>query len=230
MAIKVLLILCWLAGPLAFGQSTVVNFEAVLEGEPINLSAADQGAAAGAKLGIHTLRYYVTGVQLLNGGTVVYTEPDSYHLVDAAAPESQLLELATPPELEWDDLQFTIGVDSTKTTAGVFGGDLDPTKGMYWTWRSGYINFKLEGTAAECPARGHRFQFHVGGYQAPFNTARRVVLRTDGSSSLTVRLDLDKIIRNRDLSTDYHIMSPTAEALEFADSLQRAFSLKRASR
>ena len=58
------------------------------------------------------------------------------------------------------------------------GGDLDPTKGMYWAWQSGYINFKMEGSCSQCLATKNNFEFHLGGYQQPFYAMQTIELNT----------------------------------------------------
>ena len=71
-------------------------------------------------------------------------------------------------------IQFNIGIDSLTNVSGALGGDLDPQKGMYWAWQSGYINTKIEGRSPHCKNRKNAFQFHIGGYLQPFYAIRRV--------------------------------------------------------
>ena len=52
-------------------------------------------------------------------------------------------------------------------------GVLDPSGAgadMYWTWNSGYIFFKMEGTSPAATGMGNSFMYHIGGfggYSAP---------------------------------------------------------------
>ena len=48
-------------------------------------------------------------------------------------------------------------------------GDLDPLKGMYWAWSSGFINFKLEGSCLNCGSE-KEFTYHIGGFIAPYQS------------------------------------------------------------
>ena len=98
-----------------------------------------------------TLKLYLTNFQLLAEGEVVWKERKSYHLLNLESPSSMQLVLNVPSKLVFDQIQFDLGTDSLTNVSGAFGGDLDPVKGMYWTWNSGYINFKLEGTYPLCP-------------------------------------------------------------------------------
>jgi hypothetical protein len=45
------------------------------------------------------------------------------------------LSFDLPTYLKYDQIQFQLGIDSLTNVSGAMGGDLDPTKGMYWTWQ-----------------------------------------------------------------------------------------------
>ncbi len=218
---------------LSFGlqaQPTEVVFTPVLGGKVLDFPGADAGAAAVTKshdLTVETLRFYLSKVVLLKDGIIVHRATKQHHLLDAERPET--LHLPLQPKTDYDELRFTLGVDSLTAASGAFGGDLDPTNGMYWTWRSGYINFKLEGTSPDCPARQHRFQFHVGGFQAPFNSEREVRLRVSPSSVIPVQLDLDRFFEETDLRTEYQIMSPSARSMVLGDLLSELFFIAAAN-
>lgn len=216
----------------SLGAQTICHFQPLLNGSPVQLAGADAGAVALAReqgeedtpaVNVDVLRYYLSGFELRREGRVVYRQPDSYHLLDAADAESLYVSLEEPAGLEYDELRFLLGVDSTRAAGGVSGGALDPTNGMYWTWRSGYVNFKLEGTSPACPARNHRFQFHVGGFRGANNTAREVLLPATPGRSLTITLDLDEVFATLNLAEAYRVMLPGEGANRLADVLQRSF-------
>ena len=69
------------------------------------------------------------------------------------------LALQIPSNIPFSKLKFQLGIDSLTNVSGAMGGDLDPTKGMYWTWQSGYINMKIEGKSNSCKTRKNQFQF-----------------------------------------------------------------------
>ena len=115
------------------------------------------------RLQIDALRFYVSNFCFLKNGAVVLQEKNSYHLIDASDKSSQTLSIKNTNKINFNELAFSLGIDSITNVSGAMGGDLDPTKGMYWTWQSGYINFKLEGKSANCPKRNHAFEFHLGG-------------------------------------------------------------------
>lgn len=206
---------------------TVVHFLPTLAGKPLVLAQdtdTDLGADAGARQ-VETLRWYLSDLELLRDGKPVFVAKKRHHLLDAAQPESLSLHLPTGPDLHYDELRFILGVDSLTAASGAFGEDLDPTNGMYWTWRSGYINFKLEGSAPECPARKHRFQFHVGGFQGPFASQRQVRLPVSPAEVIRINVNLDRFFKAVDLKKQYQVMSPNAGSAELADLLVELFRL-----
>ena len=120
-----------------------------------------------------------------------------------------------------------MGIDSTTNVSGAMGGDLDPTKGMYWTWLSGYINFKLEGTSNICKTRHNEFQFHLGGYQHPFNSLQTVFIEISSKSTIEINIDLLKIFQQINLAQQHHIMSPEQDAMDFSEKVINSLSIKK---
>lgn len=174
-------------------------------------------------LSIHTLKFYVGGIEFYEGDKLVWKEKPRYFLVDAASKESLNLALSLPKQTKFSQIKFSLGVDSLTNVSGVMGGDLDPTKGMYWTWQSGYIHFKLEGHSSLCLNSKKEFQFHLGGYKEPFSTYKQVELN---SSSTDIYFDLKKICDQLDLRQLDHVMLPGKEAKRLADLLPACFSAK----
>ncbi len=205
-------------------QELVLSFIPLFSGETIHLEERSPNATQ-APLQIEKLQFYISQVTLYNGDEVVFSEENSFHLLDAADAESLILPLEIPKELAYSQVRFHLGLDSLCNVSGAMGGDLDPTKGMYWTWQSGYINFKLEGNAAHCPARKNRFQFHIGGYQAPYNTLQEIALETVASQNIQIQINLDHFFEQVDLSKTYQVMSPNEEALKLAPLVASIFSI-----
>jgi len=188
--------------------------------------STDEGLLLG-DLSIETLRFYISGIALYQGEESVFTLVNSFHLIDAAAPSSLAIQFEVPESLAYTHIQFNIGIDSLTNVSGALGGDLDPTKGMYWTWQSGYINFKLEGVAERSPARHHRFQFHIGGYQAPFESVQTVKLGLKNKEAIDIQVAIDKWLASIDLGETYQIMSPNATAMKMAQRLPLIYSIKK---
>jgi hypothetical protein len=172
------------------------------------------------------LSYYISNIELVFKNKTVWKEENSYHLIDVENIYTQAFHIYTPQSLVYDHLVFYIGIDSTTNVSGAMGGDLDPTKGMYWTWQSGFINLKLEGQYKKSGFKNQEFQYHIGGYQNEFNTYRKISLKTAAKKDMDIWVDIEKLFSNTDLSVQHHIMSPGKEAVLVSEKFASMFKLK----
>ena len=165
-------------------------------------------------ISIESFRFYVSNISLLKNDKIVYQPKGSFYLIDL---EKKLqIPMNTDTTLDFNSVKFNIGIDSLTNVSGVMGGDLDPTNGMYWTWQSGYINFKLEGKSKLCNTRNNLFQFHIGGYQRPFNTLQVLKLPVKNKSKIEIIIDVENFLRQIDLQKTNEIMSPGEKAMRAA--------------
>lgn len=123
-------------------------------------------------------------------------------------------------------IEFHIGVDSIASVSGALSGDLDPSKGMYWAWQSGYINLKIEGSSPSCNTRKNEFQFHVGGYQKPFYALQTISLKVNNSKEFTIVVDVAKIFENIALRETNSVLIPGNKAIELAKKSATMFYLE----
>jgi hypothetical protein len=175
---------------------------------------------------ISSIRFYCSNIQFLKEGKKIWEEKSSYHLIDIAKDNSCKLNLPIPQNLIYDEVKFNLGIDSLTNEMGAMGGDLDPTKGMYWAWNSGYINFKLEGKSSKCKTRNNEFQFHIGGYVLPCNALQTIMLPIINPEKINIDLDIAKFLSIINLAEENHIMSPSAKALAMAQNIAKSFSVK----
>ena len=82
---------------------------------------------------------YLSNFKFYNQSLLVFEDKAKAHLIDLIDPSP--LQFIMPKNLQYNWVEFNIGIDSSTSAAGVLTGDLDPRKGMYWAWQSGYINF-----------------------------------------------------------------------------------------
>jgi len=172
---------------------------------------------------ITTIKFYISCIQLFKDGTLVWKEFNSYHLIDASNEQSLSIPLSIPKTKDYNNLTFNIGIDSATNVSGVQGGDLDSMRGMYWTWQSGYINFKLEGTSPLCNTRHHAFEFHIGGYHYLHNSLQPISLPVSKDINTVVYLDVSKLLSKLDLSKTNQIMTPGKDALWIAEQVKKCF-------
>ena len=173
---------------------------------------------------IQSLRFYLSDINLIKNGRKIYQVKNQPNLIDIS--KKLQVKLFTKSELEFDSIQFDIGVDSLSQVSGAMGGDLDPMKGMYWSWQSGYINFKLEGKSNICNTRNHVFQFHIGGYQSPYNTIQHIILPVQNKTNINIKLNIKKMLSQIDLKNVNQIMSPSEKSVEISKQYANFFSIE----
>jgi hypothetical protein len=176
-------------------------------------------------LSITELKFYISKIQFLKNGEVILEEKNSFHLVDASQSNSLQIIIENKELASFDQLKFYLGIDSTTNVSGVLGGDLDPTKGMYWAWQSGYINFKLEGNSPKCKTRNNEFQFHLGGYEKPNDCLQTLSFAITNTSYINLKVDVKKFLQQIDVSKTNHIMSPSPEAVILSKIVANAFTI-----
>jgi hypothetical protein len=163
---------------------------------------------------------------LLQDSLIVYSEKKLGHLIDFKKENPYQLYLNSVKEVEFNQLYFQLGIDSTTNMDGVKSNDLDPSNGMYWTWQSGYINYKLEGISKICPARKNSFQFHIGGYQYPYNSLQKVTISTNTTENINLYFDLEELLLKIDISSTFQIMSPSEKSNKIAKLIGESFYIK----
>lgn len=130
---------------------------------------------AGEQLTFNKLLYYVSNVKLVKTDGTEYEVPkDScYFLIDHSVAASRTVTINNVPAGSYSGVKFIIGVDSLKSTTDISQrtGSLDPAGAaaeMYWSWNSGYIFVKCEGTSPQAPldtiSNTRPFFYHIGGY------------------------------------------------------------------
>jgi len=161
-----------------------IEFDNTMGGTDLQLSTATYTNANNELFKVTMLKYFVSNIILTKIDGTIYTVPQdsSYFLVDESKPAT-LSPIINVPEGEYTQIDFILGVDSLRNTKDLSQrtGALDPTgeaAGMYWSWNSGYIFFKMEGTSVVSPQINNVFQYHIGlfgGYSAPtLNNLKKV--------------------------------------------------------
>jgi hypothetical protein len=150
-----------------------IEFDNVVGDQNLILNTGSYTNAAGENFTVSTLKYYISNISLTKTDGTTYTVPQdsSYFLLDESVPSSNIVGISIP-EGEYKQLNFTLGVDSLRNTMDISRrtGALDPAgaaAGMYWSWNSGYIFFKMEGDSPSAPVDGtgaRKFRYHIGGF------------------------------------------------------------------
>jgi hypothetical protein len=149
----------------------------------------------GDVLNFTTFKYYVSNLKLKKSDGTWYTHPNSYFLVDASDATSTKLTLTSVPVGSYTELSYTMGVDSTRNVSGAQSGALSTSNNMFWSWNSGYIMVKAEGTSSNSSSGS--FTFHLGGFSGANNivTTKSAVfgsdLKVNGSKSVEVHMTVN---------------------------------------
>jgi len=196
--------------PVAHGKAVVLNDSFYVKGHE--------------RIVVETLRFYISGIRLLQSDSLVWQESGSYHLYDLE--EAKGIALRVPASVAYNHIRFYIGIDSLTNVSGAMGGELDPVKGMYWTWQSGYINFKAEGRSSASSHPKKEFQLHLGGYESPHNALRQITLSVEPQSDIEVYFDLQQFLETAELAKRSHLMSPGPEAVKLSVMASRCFKTK----
>ena len=180
-------------------------------------------------IAFETFKCYISAVQIHYSDNSIFMEKDSYHLLDLENPNSLHIPITKATNKTISKVIFNIGIDSLTSTSGALAGDLDPTKGMYWAWQSGYINMKMEGKSSSCnpeaSGRKNEFQFHLGGYMNPNYAIRKIELGTK-NSNLDITIDVAEFFSQIKLSETNSIMIPGKKAMELADNSIKMFKIE----
>lgn len=205
-------------------QELEVQFVPTYGNKEVQFDEAWYTLPSGDSIIFEVFKCYISDLCLYSNDKKVFTEKDSYHLISNEG--NMQFSLMLPHGTSFDAIRFNLGIDSATSNSGALGGDLDPAKGMFWTWQSGYINCKIEGRSNLCPTRHHAFEFHLGGYAAPYCAMQQVKLPVKQNHTIRVEVPLDKFIAGLNLKKQHSIMSPGADAVTLSKLLAKTLQSK----
>ncbi len=144
--------------------SVSINLEHKWEDEATNftLNAEYIHPVTNDTLNFTTMKYYISNLKLKKSDGTWWTHPESYFLVDLENESSTKLMMSNVPVGTYTELSYTFGVDSTRNVSGAQTGALSIANNMFWSWNSGYIFLKAEGTSVNSSTGS--YSFHLGGF------------------------------------------------------------------
>lgn len=227
---NIVLFLVFIISNISFSNEVNIEVKAMFGTENFILNK-DYITDEGDTVLISQCKFYLTNFKFIYKSGEIYTEKDSYHLIDVSDSTSLLLHFDKVPKGKLERIDFCIGVDSLNSVSGALEGDLDPMLGMYWAWNSGYINAKMEGVHSAIKSPRSIFEFHIGGYLKPNKTIQYVQLEANykiKSKPLTINLysDLECWFSGLNVKSTNHILVPGREAVEMSNRYSRMFKLK----
>jgi hypothetical protein len=185
---------------------------------------------------VTTFNYYISNVKLqASDGSTTYLETESYHLVKADDASTLQFTLTNVPAKSYSSITFMIGVDSLRNVSGAQTGALDPNNGHFWSWNSGYIMAKFEGTSPQSTATANIVLFHIGGFSGVNSALKTVTLPLTQNATVSTSIT-PRIFVNADLAewfapnavsfgTLNTVHMPGANAKKIADNYKKMFSV-----
>ena len=163
--------------------SVTAEFDMVFGTQPFELNTSFTHPMTGDELTFTMFRFYLSNVRLQKSDGTWWTEPDSYRIIDAATDEGHHFHIEDVPTGSYTAMEYVLGVDSTHNVSGAQTGALSPTNNMFWSWNSGYIMLKAEGTSPQ--SSSGNFMYHLGGFSGS-NSVVRAMHAHFGGDTLTV--------------------------------------------
>ncbi len=194
----------------------------------------------GDDFSVTKFNYYISNIKLNSIDGSNFAEVESYHLLEQSNTTSLNFSLAKVPAGTYKSITFTIGVDSLRNVSGAQTGALDPANGMFWSWSSGYIMLKMEGTSPQSPQAGNILRIHVGGFSGANNTVKTVTINFP--NTITVNGDENHVHLSADVAKLFGpsnvtsfastsvIHMPGADAKKIADNYASMFSVTAAGK
>lgn len=173
---------------------------------------------------INSCKAYFSKFTITYENKEIVQVPNSYFLVEFSESNTAKIALPISPNKAIKAISFTIGIDSATNTAGLLSGALSPMLGMYWSWQSGYINWKIEGTSPSVKTRKNAFQFHIGGYLPPNLAVRQFQFEPkQGVVTHKIRIQVNELFNKVKLKETNTIMIPGKAAMELANLFSKCF-------
>lgn len=183
-------------------------------------------------------KFYIHHFEMINtdSGKIFTLTNDKYYLVDFADSASTEIKIAIQPYV-YNRIQFTIGVDSADNVSGAQLDALDPANGMFWSWNTGYIMAKLEGTSPKSPQAG-KFEYHIGGFTGAESVIKKIPLlfpygqnldlKPGGESTMYITCDANDWFSNPwdiQISQTPVVATPGLLATQVAENYSKMFTV-----
>lgn len=180
--------------------------------------------------------YYISNIELVKSNGEVWKQPESYHLIKLGASPLVEFTIKDVPNGEYSAVRYLIGVDSVRNVSGAQEGALDPKEGMFWSWNTGYIFIKIEGTSPQSTDNSN-LTYHVGGFNRAIGNSA-LVQREDAfegetlhikaghsHSSLHYKIDASKLFDTIEVGSLNRVKMPGANAMLLAQYFSSAIKV-----
>jgi len=155
--------------PFAVKGNVYFNFTNMAGSQVLVLNAMEYINLNSDTFNVSLFKYYISNIRLFREDGYIFTEPESYRLMDHADSTATCkFTMPNVPVGNYIGMEFIIGVDSLRNTQGSQSGPLDPANDMFWSWAQGYIFTKMEGMWKN-GSPPSSFSHHIGGFSGIYN-------------------------------------------------------------
>lgn len=181
--------------PLETG-SFQIQFETGVENKTLHFNSFYKNSV-NESFTVGLLKYYISNLRLRkkDGGEVMLK--DTYFLIDAEY--SNKIEVMNVPSGNYDQISFTLGIDSLTTKKGNYSGVLDPINGMFWNTWGNYINFMMNGNYKTVNQKIKTYEYHIGGFEGKNNTVQTINLELNPSQLVVSKITSPKVFISMDV-------------------------------
>ena len=153
---------------------------------------------------------------------LIFTDSNAFLIELSDSVLTHTITIDCPVNVTPKTIVYSIGLDSVSNTSGALSGALDPLNGMFWTWQSGYIHLKLEGTFFKTGRPKTALEFHLGGYRWPNATLidKQVDIKYE---SIIVDIQLSIFLKHLNKGLSTKIMSPGPLAKQVFNTISNSF-------
>lgn len=181
--------------PVPAPTTTDITFEIenTAGGEVIEMDTLKFTNDAGNLYSVSLLKYYLSNFIFTDTSGNEFKAPN-YELIDESDATFKTFVISDVPNGTYNNMQFLMGVDSSRNFAGALTGDLDPVYGMLWDWNTGYVYFMHEGNFIDSTGAENSVHFHYGTLKALVSESLPVSLQLNGTpKKIKLRFDLNKV-------------------------------------
>ncbi len=204
----------WMIPMVSFSQS--VTFKVIYNHSEIQLTDTNNKNG----ISVSNFKFYLSDFRFYQNDSLIDTEKLSYHLVDLLDTSRNKIIFKRNNHEVYNKIAFNLGIDSITNVSGAMDGDLDPMYNMYWTWQSGYINLKFEGSIDGGVYR----EYHLGGYAYPNNALQKVSLKMNSSGNTIIYIHIDNFIHSIPDSIPFKFMTPDPKAVYLSHLFAKCLS------
>lgn len=178
-------------------------FRNLISGKTVVLYDSTYTNPFGESYQLNKLKYYISNISASDGRKSPWIK-DNYHLINQQIDSSLTFTMDVPAR-HYEAIHFLLGVDSAANESGAQKGALDPLNDMFWTWQSGYVMVKIEGTSPQSTVINNKIEYHLGGYKGVNNVTQTVRLKAGFSVAAG---KTTTIIINADINKCWNAITP----------------------